>query len=132
MFLLHYVSMIKVCMISHQIFYFQLFLLAFRSADIIFHKFLELHSTSNKKIFVTSFPFLTDSLKPPISSHPPPFPQFEMGFQPLPLFKVPTSRTSFSPLFKIFVFPSSFSVTPPFKLFYFLISIELFSGIWSP
>ena len=31
-----------------------------------FHKFLELHSIlSEKKIFVTNFPFLTDSLKPP-------------------------------------------------------------------
>ena len=46
-------------------FYFLLFLLAFTSADIIFHKFLELHSTlSEKKIFVANFPFLTDSLKP--------------------------------------------------------------------
>ena len=43
-----------------------LFLLAFASADIIFHKFLELHSTlSEKKIFVMNFPFLTDSLKGP-------------------------------------------------------------------
>ena len=32
-------------------------------ANIIFHKFLELHSAlSEKKIFVTNFPFLTDSL----------------------------------------------------------------------
>ena len=47
-------------------FYFLLFLLTFTSsADIIFHKFLELHSAlSEKKIFVTNFPFLTDSLKP--------------------------------------------------------------------
>ena len=46
--------------ISHtlQIFYFLLFLLAFTSADIIFHRFLDLHSTlSGKKIFVTNFFF---------------------------------------------------------------------------
>ena len=50
----------------HQIFYFLLFLLAFTSTDIIFYKFLELHSKlSEKKIFITIFPFLTDSLKPP-------------------------------------------------------------------
>ena len=46
-----------------------LFLLVFTSADIIFHKFSELHSTlSEKKIFVSNFPFLTDSLNP----HPQP------------------------------------------------------------
>ena len=52
-------------------FYFLLFLLAFTSADIIFHKFLELHSTlSENNVFVTNFPFITDSLKlPPL---PPP------------------------------------------------------------
>ena len=41
-----------------------LLLLAFTLADIIFHKFLELHSTlSEKRIFVTNFPFLMDLLK---------------------------------------------------------------------
>ena len=60
------VLLIKCCKNSHQIFYFLLFLLAFTSADIIFHKVLELHPTlSEKKIFVTNFPFLMDSLKPP-------------------------------------------------------------------
>ena len=46
-------------------FYFLLFYISF-SADIIFHKFLELHSTlsEKKKILVMNFPFLTDSLKP--------------------------------------------------------------------
>ena len=44
----------------YAVFYLLLFLLAFTSADIIFHKFLELHSTlSEKKIFVTNFSFLT-------------------------------------------------------------------------
>ena len=39
--------------------------LIFTSADIIFLTFLELHSTlSEKKIFVTNFIFLKDSLKP--------------------------------------------------------------------
>ena len=47
-------------------FCFLLFLLAFISADIIFHTFLELHSTLfEKKIFVSNFPILMDSLKPP-------------------------------------------------------------------
>ena len=42
------------------VFYLLLFLLAFTSADIIFHKFSELHSTlSEKKIFVTNFSFFT-------------------------------------------------------------------------
>ena len=41
--------------------------IAFTSTDIIFHKFLKLHSTSDIKIFVTNFPFLTDSLT---NSHP--------------------------------------------------------------
>ena len=63
--LLNCISMKQICMISHQIFYFLLFLLAFISAHIIFHKFLEPHSTSDKKIFVTNFPFLMDSLKSP-------------------------------------------------------------------
>ena len=49
--------------------------IAFTSADIIFHKFLELHSTSDKKIFVTNFPFLMDSLTNPCEGvpHPTPF-----------------------------------------------------------
>ena len=61
---------------SHQIFYY-LFLLAFTSAYIIFHKFLELHSTlseKKKKKIVTNFPFLTDSLNPlphPLNSQNP-------------------------------------------------------------
>ena len=39
--------------------------LDFTSANIIFHKYLELHSTlSEKKTFVTNFAFLTDLLKP--------------------------------------------------------------------
>ena len=43
--------------------------LAFTSADMIFLKLLELHSTlSEKKIFVTRF--LTDSLKPPAPTDP--------------------------------------------------------------
>ena len=61
---------------SHQIFYFLFFLLALTSANIISHKFSEIHSTlSEKKIFVTNFPFLTDSLKPqpphPLNSQSP-------------------------------------------------------------
>ena len=39
--------------------------IAFTSADIIFHKLLELHSTFDKKIFVSNFPFSTDSLPNP-------------------------------------------------------------------
>ena len=69
------VLVIKFVRYSHQIFYFLLFLLAFTSANIIFHKFLELHSTlSEKKIFVLNFPFLTDSLKPPPPTQLPPPP----------------------------------------------------------
>ena len=51
---------------SYWIFYFFCFTLAFTSADIICHRFLELHSTlSEKKIFVINLLFLTDSLNPP-------------------------------------------------------------------
>ena len=51
----------KFARFSHQIFYFLLFYISFS-----IHKFLELHSTlSEKKIFVTIYPFLTDLLKPP-------------------------------------------------------------------
>ena len=68
------VLLIKICKIvlRNKNFYFLLFLLVFTSADIIFHKVLELRSTlSEKKIFVTHFPFLMDSLKP---LQPPPTP----------------------------------------------------------
>ena len=60
----------KICRIHPLIFYF-LFLLAFTSADIIFHNFLERHSTlsEKKKIFATNYLFLTDSLKPPSTAH---------------------------------------------------------------
>ena len=52
-----------------------LLLLAFTSADIDFYKFLELYSTlSEKKIFLTNFPFLTDSLKHPTTPPPAPYP----------------------------------------------------------
>ena len=48
------------------VFYLLLFLLAFTSADIIFHKFLELHSTlSEKKIFVTNNRFTNPPPPPP-------------------------------------------------------------------
>ena len=51
---------------TNQIFYLLLYLLPFTSADIIFYKSLEHHSIlSEKKIFLTNYSFLTDSLKPP-------------------------------------------------------------------
>ena len=40
-------------------------MLDFTSRDIIFHLFLELHTTSDKKDFHHKFSFLPDSLKPP-------------------------------------------------------------------
>ena len=46
------------------------FTLALASTNISFNNFLELHLTlSEKKIFVTNFPILTDSLKTP-TPHP--------------------------------------------------------------
>ena len=57
----------KIVRYCHQIFVLFLFVFIsfFTSAGIIFVKFLELHSTiSAKNIFVTNFPFLTDSLRP--------------------------------------------------------------------
>ena len=60
------VLLIKICRHKQHIFYFLLLSLAFTSADIIFHKFLELHATlSEKNIFIKNFPILTDSLEPP-------------------------------------------------------------------
>ena len=44
---------------------FLFLVVGFTSADIIFRKFLELHSPLSEKKIVTNFPFLTDSLKPP-------------------------------------------------------------------
>ena len=52
-------------------FLFLMFLLAFTSADIVFHKFLEIHSTlSEKKIFVTNFSFFNrfTPMPPPLNS----------------------------------------------------------------
>ena len=54
---------IKICKIEPPDLLFIVVLSAFTSADIVFHKFLDLHSTlTEKKIFVMNFPFLTDSL----------------------------------------------------------------------
>ena len=65
------VLLIKICKNSHQIFYFQLFLLAFTD-KYYFSQIFRDHSTlSKKKIFVMNFPCLTESLNPP--SHPHPF-----------------------------------------------------------
>ena len=55
----------KIVRYSHQIFYFLLFCISFYISRNHFHKFLELHSTlSEKKIFVTIFPFITNSFNP--------------------------------------------------------------------
>ena len=57
------VLLVKFCKIQSLEFYFLLLLLAFTLVHIIFHKFSEFHSTLfEKKIFVTNFPFLIDSL----------------------------------------------------------------------
>ena len=62
------VLLIKICKKQPlNLLFFLLLLLAFTtSADIIFHKLLELHSTlfEKKKIFVTNFPFLMVHLIP--------------------------------------------------------------------
>ena len=55
------ILLIKICNIQSLYLLFLVVLLASTSADIIFHKFLELHPTlSEKKIFITNFPFLID------------------------------------------------------------------------
>ena len=65
--------LIKSCKIRPSDPLFLLILLAFTSADIIFHKNFELHSTltEKKKIF-TNFPFFTDTLSihRVITNHP--------------------------------------------------------------
>ena len=63
-------QLLKVLLIHRQIrppvFYVLLFLLAFTSADIIFYKFLKLHSAlPEEKIFAAKFSCLMDSIKPP-------------------------------------------------------------------
>ena len=69
---------------SCQIVYFRFFLiLTFISADIIFHKFLELYLTlSEKNIFATNLSSLTDSLNRPTapSSYPPKFTKSDESF----------------------------------------------------
>ena len=59
-----YILLIKIFKMVQPPYLLFLFFLTFASADIIFHKFLEFSSTfmSEKKKFVTNFPFLTDSL----------------------------------------------------------------------
>ena len=55
----------EICKIQppNRLFQFVFFILTFISADIIFHKFLELYLTlSEKNIFATNFSLLTDSL----------------------------------------------------------------------
>ena len=65
------VRVIKICKmqplgVRDLLFLVYIDVLDFISANIIFHKYLELHSTlSEKKIFVTNFAFLTDLLKSP-------------------------------------------------------------------
>ena len=80
----------RICMISHQTFYFLLFLLTFTSSDIIFQKFLELHSTSDKKIFVTNFHFFNGFTQTPPLPCPPSLSLFIRGFQPPHFLKAPT------------------------------------------
>ena len=56
--------LIKICKTDPPDLLFLIVFLAFTSADIIFHKFLELHSVlSVKKIFINNF--LTNLLNPP-------------------------------------------------------------------
>ena len=60
------VHLIKIWKIQPPNLFFFLFLLAFTTGGVIFHKSLELHSTiSEKNIFVTNFPFLMDLLRLP-------------------------------------------------------------------
>ena len=67
------ILLIKICKIQSLEFYFLLLLLAFTLAHIIFHKFSEFYSTLfEKKIFVTNFPFLIDSVNSLSDPHPHP------------------------------------------------------------
>ena len=59
----------KVKRYSYQFFYF-LFYISFYISRYHFYNFLEFHSTLSEKVFVPSFPFLTDShcpLPPPLT-----------------------------------------------------------------
>ena len=57
---------LEICKIQPQNLLFLVVLLAFTSANIIFHKYLELHSTLSEKRFSSRiFLFLMDSLKSP-------------------------------------------------------------------
>ena len=60
------VLLIKICKMQSLDFLFLVVFISFYISRYHFSQVLELHSTlSEKKIFVTNFPFLTDSLKPP-------------------------------------------------------------------
>ena len=58
------------------------FILTFLSADIIFHKLLELYLTLSENIFATNLSLLTDSLNCPTppSSYPPKFTKSDESF----------------------------------------------------
>ena len=62
------VLFIKICKIQSLDLLFVVVFIGFYISRYHFDNFLELHSTlSEKKFFVTNFPFLMDSLKPPTS-----------------------------------------------------------------
>ena len=72
MSLLHCISMINISKIQSPDLLFVVAFISFYISRYHFHKFLELYSTlSEEKIFVTNFPFLADSLKPPRPSPTP-------------------------------------------------------------
>ena len=79
------VALKEICKIQppNRLFQFVFFILTFISADIIFHKFLELYLTlSEKNIFATNLSSLTDSLNRPTapSSYPPKFTKSDESF----------------------------------------------------
>ena len=63
-------KVIKNCKIQPPDLLFLYGLLAFSSAGIIFHKFLELHSKISEKNFHHQFSFLMDLLRLPTHPHP--------------------------------------------------------------
>ena len=107
MSLLHCILMIKICMISHQIFYFLLFILI--SFYISRYHFSQIFKTSFniwQKNFCHKFYFFNGFTQTPTPAPPSIPPLFCKGVPaPYPLFKVPSSLWPILPSFSKSLFP---------------------------
>ena len=117
MSLFHCILKIKICMISHQIFYFLLFI--FISFYISRYYFSQIFGTSFniwQKDFCHKFSFFNRFTQTPAPCPPSTPPLVCKGASAPPFLRHPFLKPG-CPLFKIFVSPPPFSVPPTFKLF---------------